>query len=383
MKIFIVDPWGTEGQSIYDVSLCSKLSELDQDVNLLTCTEFEFDYKQRNFPILRVFHGVRGRKLPRILKAINYFVSLVRLINVIKREKPEIIHYQFVGLPIMDYFVIKYLKKYNVKIVFTVHDIKPGTDSFIQSIGLRRFFQLFDNIIVHSEETRNRLCCAFDLNNRHIKVIPHGSYKLLLESSNSCSKTGAKKYLDIDERKKAILFFGTILPYKGLEFLIRAFAKITASHQECVLLIAGSTRGKSFQRYSDLIDNLKIEDRVKLFIKYIPRSKIIYFLKASEFIVLPYLECFTPGVAHLALSFGLPVIAFDVGAVRSVVKNGITGYLAKPKNINHLAKIMLHCLKNPHELLKIGNNAKDMMLSDHSWDKIALQTLGIYRNLMK
>ena len=61
-----------------------------------------------------------------------------------------------------------------------------------------------------------------------------------------------------------------------------------------------------------------------------------YFM-ASDAVVIPYVDIFQSGVPFLAFSFGLPVIATDVGSLREDVTSE-TGLLCKPRDAGDLAR---------------------------------------------
>ena len=62
------------------------------------------------------------------------------------------------------------------------------------------------------------------------------------------------------------------------------------------------------------------------------------YLKGADVLVLPYKEIFQSGVLFLAYSFGLPVVATDVGSFREEIVEGSTGFLCQPGDPAELAK---------------------------------------------
>ena len=62
------------------------------------------------------------------------------------------------------------------------------------------------------------------------------------------------------------------------------------------------------------------------------------YIKAAGVLVLPYVHIFQSGVPFLAYSFGLPVIATDVGTLRQDIVEGRTGFVCRPQDSSDLAR---------------------------------------------
>src|SRR5262245_24944430 len=81
-----------------------------------------------------------------------------------------------------------------------------------------------------------------------------------------------------------------------------------------------------------------VRERTLLRMEFIPDEEMELYLKAADVTVLPYTRIFQSGVLFLAYSFGLPVIASDVGSLREDVVEGETGFICKPEDPIDLAK---------------------------------------------
>ena len=63
----------------------------------------------------------------------------------------------------------------------------------------------------------------------------------------------------------------------------------------------------------------------------------VYF-KAADVLVIPYTEIFQSGVPFLAYSFGVPVVASDVGSLREDIVEGKTGFICMPRDGRDIAR---------------------------------------------
>jgi glycosyltransferase involved in cell wall biosynthesis len=123
----------------------------------------------------------------------------------------------------------------------------------------------------------------------------------------------AKRRLGISKEDRTILFFGNIAPYESLEYLIGAYRNALAVKNDYRLIIAG--RPKNYDEYWRGIREALRDDveagRVLLRADYIPNDETEVHFKAADVLVLPYKHIYQSGV----LSFGLPVLAADVGSL--------------------------------------------------------------------
>ena len=182
--------------------------------------------------------------------------------------------------------------------------------------------------------------------------IPHPLYDHFGEMIDPA---GARRRLGIPPGKRAVLFFGFIRDYKGLDVLIEAFGKLDDRY---VLVIAGETYG-SFDAYNALISRSPLRDNILVFNDYIPDSRVPEFFCAADVCVLPYKSATQSGITSIAYHFDLPVIATDVGGLGEevggrkaglvvdrpdpdAIAGGIRGYFdrgMKPECIANIARV--------------------------------------------
>jgi glycosyltransferase involved in cell wall biosynthesis len=126
-----------------------------------------------------------------------------------------------------------------------------------------------------------------------------------------------------DDARTNILFVGRIIPNKRIEDLVRVFA----AYQRWVeprsrLLLVGDHRG--FERYFDRLQELVSELRVDevVFTGQVDDDDLYaYYRLADLFLCLSEHEGFCVPLQE-AMHFGVPVVAFDAGAVRETLRGG-------------------------------------------------------------
>ena len=86
---------------------------------------------------------------------------------------------------------------------------------------------------------------------------------------------------------------------------------------------------------------------VSLHLRRIPDADIQIFMRASDFLVLPFRKVLTSGSAILGLSFGLPVIAPRSGLLPTLLTDGHEGFLYDPEDAQGLSGALCRALNLP------------------------------------
>src|SRR5260370_1609246 len=136
-----------------------------------------------------------------------------------------------------------------------------------------------DAVVVHSGAMAQVLRDHSGEVVRQIHEIPQGV--CMFSFSPDVDRGRARQILGLDSDAPMLLFFGMIKPYKGLEYLLRAWPGVLAEFPRSKLLIAGEPM-LPFQPFERLIDNLKIRDSVVLKLGYVPSSQAQYFSCAAD-----------------------------------------------------------------------------------------------------
>jgi glycosyltransferase involved in cell wall biosynthesis len=205
-----------------------------------------------------VFHGkpgvnylnLRGDQRPEASltkKITRVLLFYLRLIRYATTAKPEIFHilwnnkFQFFDRTLLTL----YYKLLGKKIVLTVHNVnanvRDSRDSALNRRTLRFQYQHADHIFVHTQEMKAELSKEYRVSESRVTVIPFGINNSV--PNTSLSPDQAKEKLGLRKDEKAILFFGNIAPYKGLEYLVSAYQAIAARRSDFKLIIAGRPKG--------------------------------------------------------------------------------------------------------------------------------------------
>ena len=176
-----------------------------------------------------------------------------------------------------------------------------------------------------------------------------------------------------------VVYAGRLVPEKGIDVLLRAFAKLLSKVPQAKLLIAGD--GKEKENLQALSIQLNIAESLA-WLGHLPQPEMERQFEAAWVQVVPSMWAEPFGnVTTEAMMRGTAVIASAVGAQPEIVVNGQTGFLVPPGDVEALA-IKLSLLLGDRSLSEqMGKTGRDRALSEFSEDKRNDRFLEIYRQL--
>src|SRR6266576_1814586 len=420
LKISFYDPSGSGGITHYTFQLAESLAEAGCHVTLVTTEAYELKHLKRNFNINFLFKRSRVKSLmlwllaqipdrtsnhkleicapqisgqaresqsnlsaPELLKILRLRITLLKALTSVSRNRPDVIHFQWLMDPNADYCLIKLLKWFRFNIVYTAHNLLPHDQDTPKNRDFyRKIYQLADRLIVHAESNKKEMIEIFKIDPKKISVIQHGSNGLFF-SHGGISRERAREHLGIPSDKRVILFFGLIKRYKGIEYLVQAFEEIRNRVEDVLLLIAGRVCEEDDQLrrdYSTSLTQLASAKDVRWVNEYISFDEVGYYFSTADVVVLPYTKSSQSGVLLSSLAAGMPFVVTYSGGLAEVVENGRSGFVVPPKDANALAKAITQLLKSPDLLAHMGKEAKLLAETTYSWKALALKTMDIYQS---
>jgi glycosyltransferase involved in cell wall biosynthesis len=325
--------------------------------------------------------------IAKMLRVLTYYWLLIRYAMT---SRPELFHILWNNkFEVFDRTLLMlYYKLMGKRLVLTAHNVnarkRDDTDSFLNRLSLRIQYRLSDHVLVHTKKMKTELLADFGVQENKVSVIPFGINNTVPNTTLSTAE--AKQQLGIKDRK-TVLFFGNITPYKGLEYLVAAFAEVLKKDRSYRLIIAGKPKGSEdyWKRIQEDITRCGIRDRIIERIEYIPDEQTELYFKAADVLALPYTRIFQSGVLFLGYGFGLPVIAADVGPLKEEIIEGKTGFVFQPQDSSDLARAIEDYFESDlfRNLESRRTEIKEYANERYSWDKVASITTNVYSNLLK
>jgi rhamnosyl/mannosyltransferase len=205
------------------------------------------------------------------------------------------------------------------------------------------------------------------------RVVPFGISIARFE----LDEAGARKVDELRDGPQKVLFVGRLVPYKGVEFLIRAMEKLKAQ-----LWIVGS--GPLEDSLRNLTREKGIADRVQ-FLGQVTEQDLLAYYHACDIFALPSIttqEMF--GLVQLeAMACRKPVVSTKLPTgVPWVNQHGKTGYTVSPGNSEELAQA-IQCLLASRELREEMGEAGRTRVEQHfTSTKMAEAMLQVYQETL-
>lgn len=324
-------------------------------------------------------------------KALQYLAVYGKLLAYAATAKPKIFHILWnYKLTFFDRTLLMlYYKVLGKKIVLTAHNVnaaeRDGKESALNRFSLRVQYQLVDHIFVHTQKMKDELTAVFKVSGDKVTVIRFGVNNSL--PVTELTFIDAKRKLGIMASHKTLLFFGRIRAYKGLDYLIRAFEQVALQDKNYRLIIAGELKKDSLQYWQEVQESIAragTDKQIIQHIRFIEDAETEVYFKAADVLVVPYTAVFQSGVLFLAYSFGLPVIATDVGSLCEDVVEGETGYNCSARDENDLARAVRTYFAS--DLYRMLGQRRELIREfarmRNSWDAISDTTRNVYCELL-
>ncbi len=291
--------------------------------------------------------------------------------------KGEIVHFHYWTSYLFPvFFTIALASKLRgKKVVCTVHNVVGHESGFADRLLSSILYRVPDKLIVHTQANRGQMLSQFQIPARKIEVIAHGIYGFYV--GENVSQAQARKKLGIPKEAKAMLFFGNVRKYKGLECLLEAFLAMRKKIPGLFLIVAGKPWSEELERLAR--EKLAGVKSSKAVLSYIPSSEIKYYFSAADLVVLPYSDfAAQSGPGNIALAFEKPLLVSDAGGLPELVVDKKMIFpagdcAALQRGIEYaFSKGVLRSLQAHSKRLR----------EKYSWATIARQTLNVYNELL-
>lgn len=199
---------------------------------------------------------------------------------------------------------------------------------------------------------------------------PAGSYSFapsLLKTNPHTAYTGTISVAGKKIVKPYALITNRHDPQKRFDYVIEALALVVKTDRNAKLVIPGPFTDHT-KELKKLVKKLSIEDKV-IFLGQISDKDLQRLYRHSAVYCYPSPEeDFGLGPLE-AGGWGVPTIAWNHGGPTVTVENGVTGFLARPYNIEHYADYLLRLFTNQKLRTKMGNAAWKRTKEVFSWDR--------------
>jgi D-inositol-3-phosphate glycosyltransferase len=374
------------GMNVYVRSLASNLARAGVRCDVLTRAEHA-----EQQPVVQVEHGFRVVHLPAGPAAPVPRHDLVRIVEpfadataafVSGEDEPyDVLHANYWLSGAVGHRVKHEL---DLPLVATFHtldrvkaeagvDDDPATRARVEG----EIVNCADLMIAATDEERDQLVTLYGAERDRVEVVPPGVDHGVFVPGD---QDAARRALGLDPAARVLLFVGRIQPLKGADLAIRCLADLDP---DVTLLVVGGPSGfdgeAELRRLHALADELDVRDRVR-FVPPQPHDRVTVYYQAADVCLVPSRTESFGLVALEAAACGTPVVAADVGGLRSVVDDGHTGFLVEGRRgLDYSAPVDL--LLSDRDLARAMGASALARSSRYLWSMAAARLRRLYGDL--
>ena len=363
MRLTYVLLSATFGMHQYTADLANRMAQAGHEVHLVTTAAYP---AHRYLPAITVHTPIatrgtgfspEGLDLPSLRRAIAAVMSLTtdnrplttdnRLLTTDNRpltpDNCPLPAVHITGPHLWNLFLLAELRRARVPVAHTLHDLDPhlGTPyGPLLHLWNREVLRLADHILIHGARYRDRLL-RMGLPAGRITCTP------LLHLFLGYTWLGQVEDLAATVRHEpAALCFGRLERYKGIDYLLTAWAML-ARDGPARLILAGP--GKLEDLWAGALP-----PGVELHNHLIEDVEALELFRRCGLLILPYTSATQSALIPAAYFFRKPVIAAPSGALDEYVADGETGWIVEPEHPASLARCLAHALADPERLARMG-----------------------------
>jgi colanic acid/amylovoran biosynthesis glycosyltransferase len=270
--------------------------------------------------------------------------------------------------------ILKYLGVFKGKIVTTFHGEAGYTGEKRYKKGFERLFRVGDLFLPMSNKERENL---INLGCDPKKIVIHRMGVDIKRFVFSPSGQGHNK-------KIRLLTVARLLEKKGVEYGIKAVAKVAKKYQDIEYRIVGD--GPLTTHLQDLINWLNINEKVKI-LGFQTQQKLMELFNDSDIFLAPSVTSKDgdiegiPVVIMEAMERGLPVLSTHHAGIPELVKDGISGFLVPERDPDALADKMEYLIEHQSLRARMGRAGRVFIEHHHDIKKLNDQLVFMFQKL--
>lgn len=193
-------------------------------------------------------------------------------------------HYKAVYNVVKKILLISFIKLFNKKIIWTMHNKIPH-DSINNKLALfmlKFMAKKSDKIVIHSKHSKEVLKNIFN-NKKLLKKVVYVHHVDYINNYKIDNKLSRKTF-GIDDNQLVLVFCGAVRKYKNIEILIKVFNELKLKN--CKLIIAGNPHTSSYKQELNKI--IKGNENIVTNFKFLSDDELFSLINLSDALILPY-----------------------------------------------------------------------------------------------
>ncbi len=231
-------------------------------------------------------------------------------------------------------------------------------------------------VVTISNYSLEKIQKYYGIERSKVRIVPNG---VDIEKFKPMDNKAVRRQFGLGN-EACVLFVGSLIPRKGLGFLVEAAKKVVKDQHDTKFLIVGD--GPLRNQLSDSLKSANLSSNFK-FIGNLKEEMLPKVYNCADVFVLPSIQEGQGIVLLEAQASGKPVVAFDIGGVNETVQNKETGLLVNSGNANALADALLKLLTDKDLREKMGSNGQLFVSKNYTWELCSQKMLKVYLEALR
>lgn len=330
---------------------------------------------------------IKPINIQRQISIYKDIVSLYKLYNLLKKEKPLIVHSITPKAGLLSMIAAK-LARVPIRMHTFTGLIFPSKRGFLQYILIQMdklLCKCATNIYPEGLGVKNDLV-NFKVTSKPLKILGNGNVNGINTKYFDPAiytiedKEQLKRKLGINQEDFVFVFVGRLVSDKGINELVEVFDRLRINYMDIKLLLVGPEE-KELDPLSER--TLSAIDNNKGIISVGYQSDVRPYFAISDALVFPsYREGF-PNVVMQAGAMGLPAIVTDINGCNEIIINHKNGTIIPVKDAGTLYQMMERYVADKEYVSGLKENAREMIASRYEQSMIWNALLEEYKSLEK
>ncbi|WP_127836460.1 glycosyltransferase family 4 protein [Clostridium prolinivorans] len=347
--------------SIHTQKLCKYFAKKGYEITVISLSPGNID----GVKVYNLGLNINDIKQNSILHKTKYITCIFKIINIVKKIKPDILHAHYAS----SYGLLGSLCFYKPYIISVwgsdIYEF-PNINFICKNIikfNLSRVDKILSTSKAMAKETQK-------YTSKQIEITPFGVDLNLFKNKEKVKKD----YITIGTIK-------TLESNYGIDYLIKAFAIVKKQIENIKLEIAGE--GSQREYLENLAKSLNIDKDVT-FLGYLSQEEVADRFNNFDIAVFPSCEIESFGVAAVeAQACGVPVITTNIGGLVEAAKPGYSSIVVEKKSEKSLADAMIKLINDEKLRIEMGKNGRKYVEENYNIQENFKLFDSIYKEILK
>ena len=353
-----------------------KMKEEGYETVIVTSPGNELDNFKQRYPLERTIELPMERRIS-IFKDMK---SLWRMVNVLRKEKPYIVHSMTPKAGLVT-IIAAWLTGVPIRIhTFTglVWPTASGIKKYVLMFADWLICMCASHIIPEGQgvlnDLRNHKVCR-----KQMKVLGYGNVKGVDMKRFDPARFA---YVEKEDSRFRFIFVGRVVGDKGVNELVKAFDRLNKEYPFTKLTIVGAFEENLDPLKDETLQLIQYHNSIQLCGAKYGDDLLEEYVKSDCYVLPSYREGF-PNTVMEAGAMGLPSIVTDINGSREIIISGENGLIVKPKDIDSLYMAMRELLLNTNIRAKMAKNARMPIESRFEKNFVQKCLIDYYKEITK